>query len=355
MEIQTKKIGFFKRVWIAIFKLEDYGTFLDESFKKAVKYLFCLVLFISLIAALFNGYKSYDGTQRLINYIIEDLPDFSFKGGILEFERNTYAYDEEFGTRLFVETDKNLSDARLQDYKDKSLNTDTTVVLFRDGFFIRIDENEITDKYINGLSSMEETKGIIETEQTKADLVEGLGTYSKAQLYGSAVISNFVAIFIQLFLTTIGNWIMVLAFGYIVSTFAGVRFKFSPLAGLAVYAITLSTVLIGVYSVVYTYTRFVISRFDLMYTLIAYIYIVAAIFMIKYDLIKQSEELQKIIEVQKQVRKELQEEEEEKKREEEKKEEEKKEEKEDTGEEKTNDESNEPEINSNNEPDGSEI
>ena len=350
MEIQTKKIGFFKRVWIAIFKLEDYGTFLDESFKKAVKYLFCLVLFISLIAALFNGYKSYDGTQRLINYIIEDLPDFSFKGGILEFERNTYAYDEEFGTRLFVETDKNLSDARLQDYKDKSLNTDTTVVLFRDGFFIRIDENEITDKYINGLSSMEETKGIIETEQTKADLVEGLGTYSKAQLYGSAVISNFVAIFIQLFLTTIGNWIMVLAFGYIVSTFAGVRFKFSPLAGLAVYAITLSTVLIGVYSVVYTYTRFVISRFDLMYTLIAYIYIVAAIFMIKYDLIKQSEELQKIIEVQKQVRKELQEEEEEKKREEEKKEE-----KEDTGEEKTNDESNEPEINSNNEPDGSEI
>ena len=169
MEIQTKKIGFFKRVWIAIFKLEDYGTFLDESFKKAVKYLFCLVLFISLIAALFNGYKSYDGTQRLINYIIEDLPDFSFKGGILEFERNTYAYDEEFGTRLFVETDKNLSDARLQDYKDKSLNTDTTVVLFRDGFFIRIDENEITDKYINGLSSMEETKGIIETEQTKAD------------------------------------------------------------------------------------------------------------------------------------------------------------------------------------------
>lgn len=354
MEIQTKKIGFFKRVWIAIFKLEDYGTFLDESFKKAVKYLFCLVLFISLIAALFNGYKSYDGTQRLINYIIEDLPDFSFKGGILEFERNTYAYDEEFGTRLFVETDKNLSDARLQDYKDKSLNTDTTVVLFRDGFFIRIDENEITDKYINGLSSMEETKGIIETEQTKADLVEGLGTYSKAQLYGSAVISNFVAIFIQLFLTTIGNWIMVLAFGYIVSTFAGVRFKFSPLAGLAVYAITLSTVLIGVYSVVYTYTRFVISRFDLMYTLIAYIYIVAAIFMIKYDLIKQSEELQKIIEVQKQVRKELQEEEEEKKREEEKKEG-KKEEKEDTGEEKTNDESNEPEINSNNEPDGSEI
>lgn len=352
MEVQTKKIGFFKRVWIAIFKLEDYGTFLDESFKKAVKYLLCLVLFVSLVAALFNGYQSYKGTQRLINYIKEDLPDFSFKEGILTFTENAYAYDEEFGTRLFIETDKNLSDARLQDYRDKSLTTDTTVALFRDGFYVRIDENELTDKYINGLSTIEDTKELMNTEQTKENLVEGLGDYSIAQLYGSAVISNFVAIFAQLFLTTIGNWIMVLAFGYIVSTFAGVRFKFSPLAGLAVYSITLSTALIGIYSVVYTYTRFVISHFDLMYTLIAYIYIVAAIFMIKYDLIKQSEELQKIIEVQKQVRKELEEEEEQKRKEEKEKEEENKT---DDEKEKTDEESNEPEIDGNNEPDGSEI
>ena len=48
--------------------------------------------------------------------------------------------------------------------------------------------------------------------------------------------------------------------------------------------------------------------FEIIYLLIAYVYIIAAIFMIKYDLIKHTEELKKIIEVQKQVQKELEQE-----------------------------------------------
>ena len=81
-----------------------------------------------------------------------------------------------------------------------------------------------------------------------------------------------------------------------------------------------------------------------MYLLIAYVYIIAAILMIKYDLIKQNQELQKIIEVQKQVKKEIEEENKRDEKPEKKEEKKKKEEPEE-----------EPVINEENEPDGSEI
>ena len=54
---------------------------------------------------------------------------------------------------------------------------------------------------------------------------------------------------------------------------------------------------------VYGLTGFVINYFSVMYLLIAYVYIIAAILMIKYDLLKQRLELEKILEVQKKVNK----------------------------------------------------
>ena len=84
-----------------------------------------------------------------------------------------------------------------------------------------------------------------------------------------------------------------------------------------------------------------------MYLLISYVYIVAAIMMIKTDLIKQREELIKIEEVRKEVCEEL---EEENNRDKEK---DKKEEKDNKEEENKGVEERKPEINP--EPDGSEI
>ena len=70
--------------------------------------------------------------------------------------------------------------------------------------------------------------------------------------------------------------------------------------------------------------------------------------MIKYDLIKQTEELQKIVEVQKQVKKEMEEEYEEKEKQE-------KEEDKENKKEENNVTNEEPLIPENREPDGSEI
>ena len=107
-----------------------------------------------------------------------------------------------------------------------------------------------------------------------------------------------------------------------------------------VHSLTLPILLNALTILLYTFTGFKITYFDAMYMGIACIYIVAAILMIKSDVIKNQKELAKIIEEQLRIKMEMEkgkenkkQEEKEKEDEEEQKEEkkEKKENKEDEG------------------------
>ena len=59
MEESQKKIGFFKRIKIAIFKLEDYGMFLGERTSVALNFFLILILLISLIISIVSSYNFY--------------------------------------------------------------------------------------------------------------------------------------------------------------------------------------------------------------------------------------------------------------------------------------------------------
>ena len=69
--------------------------------------------------------------------------------------------------------------------------------------------------------------------------------------------------------------------------------RYRALFNMAVYSITISTVLQLIYMIVKTFTGFNIKYFDLMYTAISFICLTAAIFMIKSDVIRQQIELMK--------------------------------------------------------------
>ena len=84
---------------------------------------------------------------------------------------------------------------------------------------------------------------------------------------------------------------------------------------MAVYAITLPTVLNMLYLIVNAFYRYTISYFDVMYILVASIYMIAAIFLLKSEFNKKQGEVQKIVEVEKEVKEEMKEKQEEKKEE----------------------------------------
>lgn len=103
--------------------------------------------------------------------------------------------------------------------------------------------------------------------------------------------------------------------GFIVSRFTRMKLRYKPAFIMAIYALTLPIFLNAIYIVANTLTGFTIEYFPIVYNVIAYIYIITAILMIKADFITRQQELIKIIEEEQRVKREAEQEEQDKKEE----------------------------------------
>ena len=87
------------------------------------------------------------------------------------------------------------------------------------------------------------------------------------------------------------------------------RMRYVAVFNMAVYSITLSVILNIIYIIVNMFIPFTIEYFQVMYIAVATIYLMAAIFIIKSEMIKKQIELMKIEAEQQHVKKELEEQE----------------------------------------------
>ena len=346
MENSKSKIGFFKRIKIAIFKLEEYGMFLGERITKALKYFLLLVLLITVVTVIASTYKFRDMLIIGVNYITNELPEFSYEDNVLKFEKNVDAYDEKYDFKLYINTDDNLSNDILRDYENNIYSFQNGLIFLKDRVIFSSQSFSNLPLEIS-FSELSELYNVNVSIANKQELINIINSFDINDYTFAYSTTSFITMYIENIITIFMDLILIALFGYVASRLCGIRFKFSPILALSIYAITLSVVLSGIYNVVYILSGFYIKYFNIMYLLIAYIYIIAAIFMIKYDLIKQSEELQKVLEVQRQVREEAEEQEAQENKDKDKENKEKEKEKEDPPVEIPEEE--------NKEPDGSEI
>lgn len=346
MDNSQEKIGFFKRIKIAVFKLEEYGFFLGERLSKSFKYFFLLILLLTVVMVAAGAYDFYNMLNTGFSYVKNELPEFSYSDGSLKFERNVEAYDRDYEFKLYINTDDDVSNETLTSYKDDIYSVQDGIILLKDKVIYITQGNSLENTYEKIINMYNLN---ISNKQDFVNLIDSVGVFNIVIIYA---VSSFISAYLINVIYILLDLVVIAAFGYVASRICGIKFKVAPMITLSIYSLTLSIILTGIYNVVLVFTGFVIKYFEIMYLLIAYVYIIAAIFMIKYDLIKQTEELQKIIEVQKQVKKDaeerLEEKEKEKTKEEEKEEEENK---------KDNKEDSPVEVpkEDNKEPDGSEI
>lgn len=343
MDNSQEKIGFFKRIKIAVFKLEEYGVFLGERLSKSFKYFFLLILLLTVVMVATGAYDFYNMLNTGFSYVKNELPEFSYSDGKLNFEKNVEAYDRDYEFKLYINTDDEVSSETLTSYKDDIYSVQDGLILLKDKV-IYIAQGNLFENTYEEIINMYNLN--ISNKQDFVNLIDSVGISNIVIIYA---VSSFISVYLLNVIYILLDLVVIAAFGYVASRICGIKFKVAPMITLSIYSLTLSIILTGIYNVVLVLTGFVIKYFEIMYLLIAYVYIIAAIFMIKYDLIKQTEELQKIIEVQKQVKREAEEslEEKEKTKDEEKEEENKKDNKEDSPVEVPKED--------NKEPDGSEI
>ena len=130
------------------------------------------------------------------------------------------------------------------------------------------------------------------------------------------------------------------------------KMRYVAVFNMSIYALTLSTILNILYLIVNMLFNFTIEYFSIMYVTVATIYLLAAIFILKTDLMKKQAEVMKIVEAEQIVKKELEEQEKDKKEQKEKEETQKKDKKEDSKDKKEEKKENEGNV-KHDEPEGS--
>lgn len=305
---KTKKIGFFKRLKMAIFELENYIGFINEKLSKALMFGLKLVILLSLIMALSNVVFVYAKYHSPDNYLNEVIPEFTYEKSELKIDENETKSDEK----------KQMA--------------------------------QIMKQVVPSVTNI-----LGEGTYTKADLIHYVQENQRT-VVGFGV----TAIFIENILDLYIMWFMVAALtsfiGWIALVFLRIKMKYSKLFTLSIYASTLSIILTVIYTMLNAFAGVYIDMFDYLSILISYIYITAVIYMIRSDLIKQQIELIRIATVQAEEKKRL---EKEKEREKEREQEQEREDEPgDAGKDSKDEEEKKKESNDDigdDEPDGSEI
>lgn len=310
---EIKKINFLKRIWYSIAKIEKYPDMAAEGFKKALGYLVKIVMILTIVISLGMLYQTHGLIQKCLDYINNEFPEFTYKDGILNVSSESeFKIDQKKLPIGEIIVDTNTEDEqKINQYINEITENGEGVIALKDKIIIKNSSvvGTINYQYKDTFEQM----GI--SEFNKQDLINYANSSAILKVYASLFLTIFIYSFIMYFLTTISNVVLLSIFGYITTLLAKIKMRFVAIFNMSIYAITLSVILNMLYVGINIFVPFNMEYFQVMYIAVAAIYLVAAILILKSDLIKKQAELMKIEEAQKIIKKEIEEENKEEKKE----------------------------------------
>lgn len=317
---ELKGLGFFKKVKYSIFNIEKYPELATEGIGKALTYIAKLVVILAVVLSVWTLYQTYQMIDEGTNYLENEFPDFSYSDGTLTVDsQEALIFDNEQFGKIIVDTNTD-SEENINQYLNQ---------INEYGIGALVLKNRVVLKNITMIGEVsynyqESFNSVNLTEFNKQDVVNYVQNGGINSLYFSVFISLFIYSFSMYFINTLWYAMIIGIVGYFTMWILKMKMRYVAVFNMAVYALTLSTILNIFYLIVNIIFNFTIEYFSIMYVTVATIYLLAAIFILKTDLMKKQAEVMKIVEAQQIVKKELEEQEKEKKEEEEKKERQKK-------------------------------
>lgn len=305
---ELKGMGFFKKVKYSIFNIEKYPEMAVEGLGKAVSYIAKLVVLLAIVLSVWTLYQTYQMINEGTNYLENEFPDFSYSDGMLsvDSEEAIIVENEQFG-KIIVDTNTD-SEETINQYLNQINEYGTGALVLKNRVVLKNITmiGEVSYNYQESLNSMNLT------EFNKQDVVNYVQEGEINALYFSVFVSLFIYSFAMYFINTLWYALIIGIVGYFTIWVLKMKMRFVPIFNMAIYALTLSTILNILYLIVNIVFNFTIEYFSIMYVTVATIYLLAAIFILKTDLIKKQAEVMKIVEAQQLVKKELEEQEKEK-------------------------------------------
>lgn len=320
---QTKKRdGFFKTVLKSIKDFDKYEQFGLEGMGRTCLYLLQMVAIITIIVVAVLIYQFSTAMQSAVIYFNDNVQEMSYTDGILTLNSNQKLEVETNSTiaqKIIVDT-SDLTDEQIEQYRTDLNDLNSGIILLKDKILIKNEMiTSITETTYTDILSQYNITNL--DKQSVLDYIYA----NQLQVYISVAIVEFIYMFAIYLTSIIMDTLVLTLLGLIVSRIAGMKIKFSACFSMGVHALTLPIILNILYIILNAFTGYTIKYFQIMYTAISYIYMVAAILIIKSDYIKRQMELDKLKSEQEKVRAELDRQKEEDRKEEEKRKEEKKE------------------------------
>lgn len=343
---ELKGMGFFKKIKNSIVNIEKYPEMAAEGIGKAVAYIAKLIVILAIVLSVWTLYQTYQMIREGTTYLENEFPDFSYSDGILTVntEKTITIENEQFG-KIIVDTNTD-SEETINQYLNQISEYGTGALVLKDRVVLKNITmiGEVSYNYKESLNSMNLT------EFNKQDVIHYVEDGQINTLYFSVFMTLFIYSFAMYFVNTLWYAIIISIVGQFTMWVLKMRMRYVATFNMAIYALTLSTILNIIYLIVNIVFNFTIEYFSIMYVTVATIYLLAAIFILKTDLIKKQAEVMKIVEAEQIVKREL--EEQEKEKEQTKKEDKEKNKKEDSKDKKEKNKENKGNV-KNDEPEGS--
>lgn len=301
----NKNNSFFKELFGSIKDFDKYQDFAIQKVSKQIIYVLKLIAIFTFIISLAFTCKIHIEKNKLVKYINENISDVKFENEKLSVNNDEKVILENadlVDMAIFIET-RQLNEEEIKIYEEKINEYSNGIVLLNDKMIVK---TEVENGHVDFLYSDIVKQYDIESFN-KQDLLNVLNGKEVNVFYIMFFGIFYFYMFIIYFITILIYAIMLAILGRITSMLLRIPMKYKATFNMAIHALTLPIILNIIYIIVNLFTGFNIKYFQVMYSTISYIYIVAAILIIKADFIKRGQELSKIIEEQQKIRQEYKE------------------------------------------------
>lgn len=322
---EVVNISFFKKVWYSITKFEKYPVMATEGFKRAIKYLIMLTAIVTVFIAIGSILQMKTLVSDFAKYVQDNIPEFLYAEGKITMDTEEPIVIENVQytgiDRIVINTLTETDEQKEQVEKDNVI-TGTTVFFFNDEIVLKAqtENSEVVRQAYTYSDFIASYTGRNIEKFDKTEFVEYLTGEGMTTFYAKYGVTVFIYWLIVNIFVALLDALEIALLGWITTTIARIRIRFGAIYNMAAYSLTLSMTLNILYIVINYFTSFTITYFQVAYITIAYIYLATVIFILKDDIIKKLQEVEKIKQEQLKVREEIKEDKPEKPEDEEKKE-----------------------------------
>ena len=289
-EYSRIKIGFFKKIKISVIDFDKYHKIASERGIRGLLYLVELILVFAMILSFAISYKSTNAIKGIGKKLENQVPEFYVENNQMHIDsREPILIESQDYSEFKIILDNENED--LEYYKEQfeiKNNSEYIIVLNKDGVKIQTPTNQ---KIIKSYKELKEQYKI--SIESKRDIIN---LANNNELLLAIFVVMLIPLFITFFASTLLDVLALSLIGVIVKRLIRLPLNYSAIFGMSASAITLPIILNLIYLILNLIYGFEMEYFQVMYTIIAYIYLIAALIIMKANLVKNKIMIARIIE-----------------------------------------------------------